>query len=290
MFAIGPRKHHTIRARDHVLELGQRTLVMGILNVTPDSFSDGGRNFRMDDAVARAWQMAEEGADILDLGGESTRPGSEGVPVEEELARVVPILDALRTGFPIPISIDTSKGEVARAAMERGAAIVNDISALARDPAVGAAAAASGAALILMHMRGTPATMQQIPRSTDILGELDGWAREAVARAEKQGVSSDKIILDPGIGFGKSVSQNLEILRSLHRLAAAGFPLLVGTSRKSFIGAILGDQKRDRAWGTGATVAATVIFGAHIVRVHDVAAMRDVVRVTDAILEERATE
>jgi dihydropteroate synthase len=190
----------------------------------------------------------------------------------------------------LPISIDTRKSSVARAAFERGAAILNDVTALVSDPAVGSEAASSGAALILMHMRGTPSTMQRIPPSPDILGDLDRWAEEAVGRAEKQGVSSDKIILDPGIGFGKSADQNLRILRNLHRLAAAGFPLLVGPSRKSFLGAVLEDRNRDRAWGTGAAVAASVIFGAHIVRVHDVAAMRDVVRVTDAILQERATD
>ncbi len=263
---------------------------MGILNVTPDSFSDGGRNLRASRAVARAWEIAEEGADILDVGGESTRPGSEGISAEEEMARVAPVLEELGPEYPIPISIDTSKGAVARAALDRGAAILNDVSALSKDPTLGAAAAASGAALILMHMRGTPATMQQIPRSLDIVSELEDWAEEAVARAKKQGVSSEKIILDPGIGFGKSAGQNMEILRNLNRLAAAGFPILVGTSRKSFIGTVLGDPNRDRTLGTSATVAASIIFGAHIVRVHDVAAMRDVVRMTDAILLERAAE
>jgi dihydropteroate synthase len=289
MRATGQRKHFTIQARGHTLELGARTLVMGILNVTPDSFSDGGRTAGTEEAVVRAWRIAEEGADILDIGGESTRPGSEGVSLEEELARVVPVLERLGS-YPLPISIDTSRSGVARAALERGAAILNDVTALSRDPGVGAEAASSGAALVLMHMRGTPATMQRIPPSPDIMGELDGWAEEAVARAEKLGVSSEKIILDPGIGFGKSASQNLEIIRNLKHLAAAGFPLLVGTSRKSFIGAALQDLNRDRVWGTSATVAASVVFGAHMVRVHDVAAMRDVVRVTDAILRERAVD
>jgi dihydropteroate synthase len=290
MLAIAQRKRFTIRARGYTLDLGPRTLVMGILNVTPDSFFDGGQNLQTSQAVARAWRLAEEGADILDIGGESTRPGSEGVSAEAELERVLPVLDGLGPAYPLPISIDTRKSEVARAALERGAAILNDVTALTSDPAVGSEAASSGAALILMHMRGTPSTMQRIPSSPDILGDLDRWAEDAVARAEKQGVSSEKIILDPGIGFGKSASQNLQILRNLPRLAAAGFPLLVGPSRKSFLGAVLEDRNRDRAWGTSAAVAASVVFGAHIVRVHDVAAMRDVVRVTDAILMERATD
>jgi dihydropteroate synthase len=284
------RRQYSIHARGRVIELGRRTLIMGVLNVTPDSFSDGGRYLGSEKAIARAWQIAEEGADILDVGGESTRPDSAGVSAGEELARVLPVLDALAKNYPLPISIDTSKPEVARAALERGAVIVNDITALRDNPALGEEVASRGAALILMHMRGTPATMQRIPFSTDIMAELEAWAEEAVARAEKHGVSSDKIILDPGIGFGKTVGQNLEILRNLHRLAASGFPLLVGSSRKSFIGSILGDLDRDRIWGTGATVAASIIFGAHAVRVHDVAAMRAVVRMTDAIMNERPTE
>lgn len=262
---------------------------MGVLNVTPDSFSDGGRYFKLEDAVARAWQIAEEGADILDVGGESTRPGSGGVSVDEELGRIVPVLDALAKGYPLPVSVDTCKAQVARAALQRGAAIINDVTALRDNPALAEEAASSGAALILMHMRGTPATMQRLPFSPDIMAELDVWADEAVARAEKHGVSSDKIILDPGIGFGKSVSQNLEILRNLHRLSASGFPVMVGSSRKSFIRSILGDLDWDRIWGTGAAVAASILFGAHVVRVHDVAPMRAVARMTDAIMDERST-
>jgi len=261
---------------------------MGVLNVTPDSFSDGGRFLKFEDAVARAWRIAEEGADILDVGGESTRPGSGGISVEEELGRVVPVLDALAKSYPLPVSIDTSKAQVARAAIERGAAIVNDITALRDNPALAEEVASSGAALILMHMRGTPATMQRLPFSPDIMSELEMWADEAVARAKKLGVSSDKIILDPGIGFGKSVSQNLEIIRNLSRVSACRFPVMVGPSRKSFIGSILGELDRDRIWGTGASVAASILFGAHVVRVHDVAPTRAVARMIDAIVHERA--
>jgi dihydropteroate synthase len=260
---------------------------MGILNVTPDSFSDAGRFFAPELAIKRAWQIAEEGADILDIGGESTRPGSEGTAVQEELNRIIPVLDALRDAkYPLPVSIDTCKPEAARVALERGAAILNDVTALA-DPEMGRLAAESGAAVVLMHMRGKPRTMQKIPYSPDILTELDHWSQEAVARAQKSGVSSEKIILDPGIGFGKSVSQNLEILRNLDRLAAAGFPVLVGTSRKSFIQALLKNPSDERIWGTGATVAASIFFGAHIVRVHDVEPMRDIVRITDLLVAER---
>lgn len=279
------RRLYTLRARDWILTLGERTMIMGILNVTPDSFSDRGRYFAPEAAVDRAWQIAEEGADILDIGGESTRPGSLGVSAEEELQRVLPTLEALAKGkkYPIPISVDTSKAEVARAALERGASIINDITSLQKDPAIGFEAAKHQAVLILMHMRGEPANMQSIAPSADILGDIESWIQEAVARAQGSGVTSDKIVLDPGIGFGKTSAQNIEIIRNLDRLAAAGFPILVGTSRKSFIGSILKKPANDLVLGTGATVAASIIYGAHMVRVHDVAAIRQVADVTDAI-------
>lgn len=278
------RRHYRLELPRGVLELGSRTLVMGILNVTPDSFSDGGLFLEPERAVARAWQIADEGADILDIGGESTRPGSQGVSSEEELKRIVPVLDALKGKYPLPISIDTSKPEVAHAALQRGASMVNDVTGLNIGTGLAREAASAGAALVLMHMRGTPRNMQEIPPSPAILCEIEMWAEEAVAQARSCGVSSDKIILDPGIGFGKTVRQNLEILRSLDRLAEAGFPLLVGTSRKSFIATVLGGPPSDRIWGTAASVAASVIYGAHIVRVHDVASMRDVARTADAII------
>ena len=229
------RRHYHLELPQGVLELGPRTLLMGILNVTPDSFSDGGLFLEPERAVARAWLIADEGADILDIGGESTRPGSLGVNIEEELKRVVPILDALRGKYPLPVSIDTSKPEVACAALDRGASIVNDVTGLRLAPDLARETASAGAALVLTHMRGTPRNMQEIPPSPAIMTEIGVWAQEAVAQARSSGVSSGKIILDPGIGFGKTVRQNLEILRSLDRLADAGFPLLVGTSRKSFI-------------------------------------------------------
>jgi dihydropteroate synthase len=281
------RRRYALRARGRVLNLGERTLIMGILNVTPDSFSDRGRYFAPEAAVERAWQIAEEGADILDIGGESTRPGSVGVSAEEELRRVLPTLEALAKGneYPIPISVDTSKGEVARAALECGASIINDITSLQKDPDVGFEAARHEAALVLMHMRGEPSNMQSIAPSADILGDIEIWAQEAVARAQSSGVSSSKIVLDPGIGFGKTAAQNIEIIKNLNRLAAAGFPILVGTSRKSFIGSILKKPADELVLGTGATVAASIIYGAHMVRVHDVAAMREVADVTDVIVK-----
>jgi dihydropteroate synthase len=286
------RRAYMLKAGNHILNLGERTLIMGILNVTPDSFSDKGRYFDPQAAVDRAWQIAEEGADILDIGGESTRPGSLGVSVEEELRRVMPTMEALAKAakYPIPISVDTSKGPIAKAALDCGASIINDITSLQKDPAIGFEAAKYNAALVLMHMRGEPANMQSIPPSTDILRDIDIWAQEAVARAQNSGVSSDKIVLDPGIGFGKTAAQNIEILRNLDRLAVAGFPVLVGTSRKSFIGSISKKPAGELILGTCATVAASIIYGAHIVRVHDVTAVREVADVVDAIAKAKKPE
>ena len=265
--------------------MGKRTLVMGVLNVTPDSFSDTGKYFGVEASVRRAWEIAEEGADILDIGGESTRPGSAGISAEEEIGRIVPTLELLSKGpeYPIPISVDTNKSEVARAALERGAAIINDASGMTMDPRIGSVAAEYGAALILMHMRGTPETMQMLPPSPDILCEIDAWAKDAAVRASACGVPSDRIILDPGVGFGKTADQNVEIIVNISRLAANGFPVLIGTSRKAFIGAFTRKPPHERIFGTCATVAASILYGAHIVRVHDVAAARDVADMTDVI-------
>ena len=282
------RRSFKLQARNKVLELGSRTLVMGILNATPDSFSDKGRYFTRDAAIERAWEMAKEGADILDIGGESTRPGSLGISAQEEMDRVLPILDALGSRYPLPISIDTSKSEVARSALELGASIINDITSFRKDPGIGSVAAEYGAAVVLMHMRGEPHNMQSIPPSPDIWREIENWAQDTVARAQNSGVSSNRIVLDPGIGFGKTPAQNLEIIGNLHRLAESGFPILMGTSRKSFIGSILKKPASELVWGTSATVAASIIFGAHIVRVHDVAAIREVADVTDVIVQAKA--
>jgi dihydropteroate synthase len=279
-----PRKTFRIMAGNKILDLGVRTSIMGILNVTPDSFSDKGRFQNPAVAVDRAWKIAEEGADILDIGAESTRPGSRGVDADEELRRLLPVLEGLGDDYPLPISIDTSKARVARETLERGASIINDVTSFQKDPDIGRVASEFNAAVVLMHMRGTPMNMQSIAPSADILGDIESWAQEAVARAQNSGVSSDKILLDPGIGFGKTAAQNFEILRNLDRLSAAGYPVLVGTSRKSFIGSILSKPSGELVLGTGASVAASIVLGAHIVRVHDVAAMREIADVTDAIV------
>lgn len=285
MTEVTSRRRYTLKARDFTLTLGEKTLIMGILNVTPDSFSDQGQYFEPGRAVDRAWEIVREGADILDIGGESTRPGSSGVSVDEELKRVIPVIEALRSGkYPLPISVDTSKPEVARVALATGASIINDITSLKDNTSLGEETAEAGAALVLMHMRGEPHNMQTIPPSPNILDEIDVWAEEAVARARKCGVSSDKIVLDPGIGFGKTAAQNFELIANLNRLVEAGFPVLIGTSRKSFIGSVLKKPAGERVLGTCATVVASILFGAHIVRVHDVAAVREAADVTDALL------
>lgn len=276
------------------LTLGPRTLVMGVLNVTPDSFSDGGFYSRPDVAVARALQLERAGAAILDVGGESTRPGSEGVAAAQELRRVLPVIERLRGRLRIPISIDTQKVVVAEAALAAGAAIVNDVSALRSEPELAEVARRAGAPLILMHMRGRPRTMQRGSFAGDVLHDVASGLRAAVKRARRAGVPRSQIVLDPGIGFGKSYAQNCELLARLPELAKLGFPLLVGTSRKAFIGALLADDPQRpvpahlRGWGTAAAVAAAVLGGAHIVRVHDVAEMTQVARITDAIRAESA--
>jgi len=268
------------------LPYGERTLVMGVLNVTPDSFSDGGQFFSFDQAIARAEQMIAEGADIIDIGGESTRPGSEFVSEEEELRRVIPIIERLATKGSIPISIDTTKSSVARAALTAGAEIVNDISGLRFDPTIADEVAAPGAGLVLMHSRGTPKDMQQLPPVEDIMSEVISGLRESIAVARQRGVAAESIAIDPGIGFGKTVAQNLELIAKLDQLVRGfpDFPILIGTSRKSFIGKLLGDAPADaRLHGTIATVVASVLNGAHIVRVHDVKSTMEALRVVEAI-------
>jgi dihydropteroate synthase len=278
------RRKFRLKLPTRTLVLGERTLVMGVLNVTPDSFSDGGHYFDANAAVARALEIESAGADILDIGGESTRPGAEGISGEEELRRVLPVLEKLRGRLKIPISIDTSKAEVAEAAAAAGAEILNDVTALRRDPRLADVARRRKLPLILMHMRGEPRTMQKLPFARDVLRDVASGLRRAVGIARRAGVPKAQIILDPGFGFGKSYPQNYELLARLPELARLGFPLLVGTSRKSFIGWVLGGApEASRLWGTAATVAASVLGGGHIVRVHDVAEMVQVVRVADAI-------
>ncbi|HXR25432.1 MAG TPA: dihydropteroate synthase [Candidatus Binataceae bacterium] len=265
--------------------LGKRTLVMGVLNITPDSFSDGGLFLDAHAAVARALDLERAGADILDIGGESTRPGSEGISATEELQRILPVLGKLRGQLTIPISLDTSKSEVADAAADSGVEILNDVTALRADPRLAEVAHRRRLPLILMHMRGEPHTMQKRPFARDVMRDVASSLRHAVAVARRAGVAKSQIILDPGIGFGKSTAQNFELLARLPELARLGFPLMVGTSRKGFIGKVLGDVvPSERMWGTAATVTASILGGAHIVRVHDVAEMVQVARVADAIL------
>ncbi|MGH9740692.1 MAG: dihydropteroate synthase [Candidatus Acidiferrales bacterium] len=282
------RSKFKLRLPSGTLALGERTLVMGILNVTPDSFSDGGKFLDVSAAVERALEIERAGADTIDLGGESTRPGSEPISADEELRRVIPVLEALRGRLTIPISIDTSKPEVAEAAAATGAEILNDVSALRAGPAMAEIARRRKLPLILMHMRGEPRTMQQKPFARDVLRDVTSGLRKALGIARRAGVPKSQIVLDPGLGFGKSTAQNFELLARLRELARIGCPLLVGASRKGFVGRVLGGAAAsDRVWGTAAAVSAAILAGAHIVRVHDVAEMAQVARIADAILDPR---
>jgi dihydropteroate synthase len=267
----------------HHLDLDSKTSIMGILNVTPDSFFDGGIHFRLNDAVKSGLSMAMEGADIIDVGGESTRPFSDPLPLDEELGRVIPVIKALSRDVDVPISIDTYKSEVARQALEAGATMVNDVSALRLDPVMGPLVAEAGVPIVLMHMKGTPKNMQVKPTYKDLLGEIVGFLSRAVEQAVRIGIKRELIIIDPGIGFGKSFDDNLKIIRELHTFSSLGQPLLVGTSNKAFIGHVLGLPLESRETGTMATIAAAVMNGADIVRVHNVKAAKETVRMIDAI-------
>jgi len=279
------------KIKDRSLPIRERTLVMGILNVTPDSFSDGGDFLLLDKAVQHAEKMIAEGADIIDVGGESTRPGGNAsVTAEEELQRVIPVIEVLVKRTNLPISVDTTKSEVARAALDAGAAIVNDISALRFDFYVADAVAKAGAGLVLMHSRGTPATMHRLPPVADIMEEVTSSLRSSINMSERRGVMRESIVIDPGIGFGKSQEQNIELIAKLDQLALAfpDLPILIGTSRKSFIGRMLDNAPAsERVHGTMASITAAILNGAHIVRVHDVKAAVDSVRLADAIIRAR---
>lgn len=267
-----------------VMVLGERTLVMGILNITPDSFSDGGIHLDVERAVDAGLHMVEHGADILDIGGESTRPGADAVGAVEEQRRVLPVIERLAAMTDAVISIDTYKASVARAAVSRGATIINDISGLQYDPELAEAAADSGAALVLMHTRGRSREMYERAVYGDVVAEVRLELEEAIARAVSAGVNRDSLVLDPGFGFAKRAEHSYSLLAGLPALAAAGRPILSGPSRKSFLKDALGERlPPDREWGTAAAVSASVLLGAHIVRVHDVRAMVDVVRVADRI-------
>ena len=286
-----PDPGYLLRWGNYSMTLGRRTRIMGILNVTPDSFSDGGRFFQKDNALSQAEKMITDGADILDIGGESTRPSSAPVETEEECRRVLPVIEHLAKHISIPISIDTNKAAVARRAIAAGASIINDISALFFDPEMGAVAAQNDVLVVLMHMKGTPADMQNSPTYDDPVGEIRDFLTIAVKRAEACGVPRSKIIIDPGIGFGKTPYHNLFLINQLNKFHEMGVPMLLGTSRKAFIRKILSPAEGPGlapdhpmvAVGTQATVAAGIMNGAHIVRVHDVAETYATVRIMDAI-------
>lgn len=268
--------------------LGPVPVVMGILNVTPDSFSDGGDHFGTDAAVAAGLEMVSAGAGMLDVGGESTRPGSAPVTVEEECDRVVPVIAELCRRTSVPVSVDTSKAEVAKAAIRAGAAIVNDVSGLRRDPDMLHVLRETDAGCVVMHMRGTPATMQQYASYDDLVGEICLFFRDTLATAAANGIEAERVMLDPGIGFSKTAEQSLVLIAETARFRALGRPVLLGPSRKSFIGALLpGTTPKDRVWGTAAAVACGILAGADVVRVHDVEEMRQVATVAAAIREAR---
>ena len=284
------RKLFRRKLPSRTLVLGKRTLIMGVLNVTPDSFSDGSKFYNEEHAIEHALRMERAGADLIDIGAESTRPGSEGISAEEEWKRLMPVLGGLRRLLKIPISIDTQKAEVAETALDAGAELINDISGLKSDPRIAEVAARHRVPLILMHMRGEPRTMQKGSFARDAMKDILQGLRRSAAIARKSGVAKSQIVLDPGIGFGKSFAQNYEVLQKLPQLAKLGYPLLVGTSRKGFLGATLARDGKpappeERIWGTAATVTASILNGAHIVRVHDVAEMAQVARVADCVLD-----
>ena len=283
------RKKFRLRLPSRTLVLGERTLIMGVLNVTPDSFSDGGAFLDSQTAVARALELERDGADIIDIGGESTRPAAAPVSAREEISRILPVFEALRGKLRIPISVDTQKAEVAEAALAAGAEIVNDISALRTDPRIAEVTRHAHAPIVLMHMRGTPRTMQRGPFAHSVIRDVMTGLHGALARARRAGLAKSQILLDPGIGFGKSQEQNFEILARLPEFARLGCPIVIGTSRKAFLGKALANPGEpplppaERILGTAATVTASILGGAHIVRVHDVAEIARVVRVADAI-------
>jgi dihydropteroate synthase len=284
------RKLFRLKLSSGSLVLGRRTLVMGVLNVTPDSFSDGGEFLQPERAIEHAFAIERAGADLLDVGGESTRPGSAETPASIELERILPVLEALRGRLKIPISVDTRRSTVAEIALRAGAQIINDVSGLKGDRRIAEIAARRRVPLILMHMRGEPRSMQQGPFARDVLKDVSQGLRKSADIAMKAGLAKSQIILDPGIGFGKSFAQNYEILQKLPQLAKLGHPLMVGTSRKGFLGATLARDGKpappeERIWGTAATVTASILNGAHIVRVHDVSEMVQVARVADCLLD-----
>lgn len=280
--SIAPRKRYTLTMKSRPWELGGRTLLMGILNVTPDSFSDGGMFHSYELAVEQALAMIEAGADILDIGGESTKPDSDPVPLEMELARVMPVIEAVRKKSHIPISIDTTKAEVARKAIEAGADIINDVSSLRFDPLMARTAASLDVPLILMHMQGIPKTMQDAPCYASLFSEIIAFLEERLQHAVEQGVRREQILVDPGIGFGKTVEHNLRIIRDMEALHCLDRPILLGTSRKRYIGSVLDRPPLDREVGTAVAHSLAIAAGVHIVRAHDVPFQKQAVLMADA--------
>lgn len=287
------RKKYELKWDSHKLEFGDRTCIMGVVNVTPDSFSDGGNFFSPDAAIAHGEKLIEDGADIIDIGGESTRPFSEDVPAEEELRRVIPVIEALAGDTAPPISIDTTKAVVARRALEAGASIINDISAMRLEPQMAQVAAESGVPVILMHMLGIPKTMQVSPVYADVVAEIKTFFVQALRQTTDAGIAADRIIIDPGIGFGKTLEHNLILIQNLSEFQTINAPILIGPSRKAFIRNLLKDEsvKDIRPdlpiveTGTQAAIAVAVSNGAHIVRVHDVANTLSTLKIVDAVLQ-----
>ncbi|MDP1853830.1 MAG: dihydropteroate synthase [Candidatus Omnitrophota bacterium] len=278
-----PQDRFILKARKFTLKLGKRTQIMGILNLTPDSFTgDGLYRLSTDKIIKKAEQMVRDGADILDIGGESTRPGAKPISEKEEIKRVIPPIKILAKRIKIPISIDTYKSKIAELALDNGASIVNDITAFG-DNNMPKTIKRYNAAVVLMHMRGKPLDMQNNPHYRSLITEITGYLQKRIKIAVDSGISSDKIIIDPGIGFGKTLEHNMEIIRRLAEFKKMGFPVLIGTSRKSFIGQILNKEPQGRLMGTAASIALSIANGADIVRVHDVREMHDVVKIIDAI-------
>jgi dihydropteroate synthase len=277
------KTHYTIRCRKRTFKLGKQTLLMGVLNVTPDSFSDGGLFLDREKAIAQGLKMVEEGADLIDIGGESTKPGSKPLGLEEELRRVIPVIEALAKEVDVPISIDTYKSTVAKKAIEAGAQMINDISGLHFDPDLAHVASKEDVPLILMHTRGTPEAMQKDVHYESLFSEILQYLRESIQRAESAGLDPGQIVIDPGIGFGKNLEDNLLIIKNLQEFRILGKPILLGTSRKTFIGKILHAEVTERLEGTLSSIAIGVLNGAHIIRCHDVLEAKKAISVADAI-------
>jgi len=279
-----PRKRFVVELPSHHLVLGERTLIMGILNVTPDSFSDGGRHYRYRDAISRGLQLEDEGADIIDVGGESTRPPFlSSLPADEEARRVVPVIEKLKRRVRIPLSVDTFKASVARLSISVGAEVINDISALRLDPDMAEVAASSGGALILMHSRGGPGTMHHMPMTADCLRTVIQSLKRSIKKALAAGVRKSRLIIDPGLGFSKTADESINLLKNLPSLSRLNLPIAIGASRKSFLGKLLAAPVEDRLLGSVGSAAVASLQGAHIIRVHDVRATLQVLRVCDAV-------